>query len=63
MGVPQNGMLLREHIMKMDDDWGYTHLWKHPYGIWWENIGFHELENGGFMVFHSKMGGKNGTVV
>ena len=28
MRVPQNG--IRENPIKMDDDWGYPHLWKPP---------------------------------
>ena len=31
MGVPQSGWFMREHPIKMDDDWGYPHFRKPPY--------------------------------
>ena len=31
MGVPQIGWFLRENPIKMDDDWGYSHLRKPQY--------------------------------
>ena len=31
MGVPKNGwFLLGKSLSKMDDDWGYPHLWETP---------------------------------
>ena len=33
MGVPQNGWFIREYPIKMDDFWGYPHLWTPPYFI------------------------------
>ena len=31
MRVPQNRWFIMEKPTKMDDDWGYPHLWKPPY--------------------------------
>ena len=32
MGAPQNGWFVREHPIKMDDDWWYPYFRKPPYG-------------------------------
>ena len=32
-GNPNNGWFRKENSIKMDDDWGYPHLWKPPFSI------------------------------
>ena len=32
IGVPKNGWFIRENPIKLDDDWGYPHIRKLPYG-------------------------------
>ena len=32
-GTPQWMVFVRENAIKMDDDWGYPHLWKPPLGV------------------------------
>ena len=37
MGDPQNGWFIREHPIKMDDNWGYPYFRKPPQRIVWSD--------------------------